>query len=68
MKVLINSVLALCALALLYLCYGSIMGPIEFDKERDLREKAKEFMIEENAIGFFDREDESRRNYNYLCR
>lgn len=39
MKVLINSVLALCAVALLYLCYGSIMGPIEFEKERDLREK-----------------------------
>ena len=27
----------------------------------DLREKAKEFMIEENVIGFLDREDESRR-------
>ncbi|MBQ8867090.1 MAG: hypothetical protein IJ013_05140 [Bacteroidaceae bacterium] len=39
MKVLINSVLALCALALLYLCYGSVMGPIEFEKERDAREK-----------------------------
>ena len=39
MKALINSVLALCAIALLYLCYGSIMGPIAFDKERDLREK-----------------------------
>ena len=39
MKVLINSVLALCAVALLYLCYGSIMGPIEFEKARDAREK-----------------------------
>lgn len=39
MKVLINSVLALCALALIYLCYGSVMGPIEFEKERDAREK-----------------------------
>ena len=39
MKVLINSILALCAVGLLYLCYGSIMGPIEFENERDLREK-----------------------------
>lgn len=40
MKTVINSVLVICALALVYICYGSIMGPINFDKQKDIREKA----------------------------
>ena len=32
--------LAACVIALIYICYGSIMGPIHFDEERKLREKA----------------------------
>ena len=34
MKTVINAILALCAIALVYICYGSIMGPINFDKEK----------------------------------
>ena len=39
MKTVINIVLAACAAALVYLCFGSIMGPINFDNTRDAREK-----------------------------
>ena len=31
--------MAACAAALVYVCYGSIMGPINFDNTRDAREK-----------------------------
>ena len=40
MKTVINLVLAACVVGLVYICYGSIMGPIEFDKEKAIREKA----------------------------
>lgn len=40
MKTVFNVVLGLCALALVYVCYRSIMGPIEFDEEKKVREKA----------------------------
>lgn len=40
MKTVINLVLAVCVIALVYICYGSIMGPINFDKEKAIREKA----------------------------
>ena len=39
MKTVINIVLGLCALALVYVCYGSIMGPINFENAKDAREK-----------------------------
>ena len=39
MKTVINIVLAVCAVALVYVCYGSIMGPINFDNTKDAREK-----------------------------
>ena len=39
MKTVFNIVLALCAVALVYVCYGSIMGPINFEKVQDAREK-----------------------------
>ena len=39
MKTVLNIVLADCAAALVYVCYGSIMGPINFDNTRDAREK-----------------------------
>ena len=38
MKTVINIVLAACAAALVYLCFGRIMGPINFDHTRDARE------------------------------
>ncbi|WP_300725811.1 hypothetical protein [uncultured Bacteroides sp.] len=40
MKTVINLVLAACVIALIYICYGSIMGPINFDKEKAIRDKA----------------------------
>ena len=40
MKTVINLVLAACAVVLVYICYGSIMGPINFDKEKKVREDA----------------------------
>lgn len=40
MKTVINAILALCAIALVYICYGSIMGTINFDKEKAIRDKA----------------------------
>ena len=39
MKTVINIVLAACAAALVYVCYGSIMGPINFENVRDAREE-----------------------------
>ena len=39
MKTVINIVLAACAAALVYVCYGSIMGPINFENAKDAREK-----------------------------
>ena len=40
MKTVINVVLGLCACALVYICYASIMGPINFDNEKKVRDKA----------------------------
>ena len=40
MKSLINAILVVCGLGLLYVCYSIIMDPINFQNERDVREKA----------------------------
>lgn len=34
MKTVFNVILGLCALVLIYICYASIMGPINFEKQR----------------------------------
>lgn len=39
MKTVVNIVLTLCILALVYVCYASIMGPINFDEQKKLRDK-----------------------------
>ena len=39
MKTVINLVLAACAIGLVYICYGSIMGPINFGETKKAREK-----------------------------
>ena len=39
MKKLVNIVLTLCVAGLAYICVGSIMGSINFVKEREIREK-----------------------------
>ena len=38
MKVTLNSLLAVAVVLLAYMCYRSVMGPIEFDKTREQRE------------------------------
>ncbi len=40
MKTVLNIVLAVCVVALVYICYASIMGPINFDAEKAIRDKA----------------------------
>ena len=40
MKTVFNIVLGLCALALVYICYASIMGPINFEKAKKQRDAA----------------------------
>ncbi len=40
MKTVFNIVLGLCAAALIYICYTSIMGPINFEKAKKQREQA----------------------------
>lgn len=39
MKTVINIVLIACVCVLAYICYGSIMGPIEFEQAQKAREK-----------------------------
>ncbi len=39
MKTVFNIILAACVIGLIYLCVESIMGPIEFNKEKDAREE-----------------------------
>ncbi|MDR0891757.1 MAG: hypothetical protein LBN24_04005 [Mediterranea sp.] len=38
MKAVLNIVLGLCAVALIYICYASIMGPINFENAQKARE------------------------------
>ena len=40
MKTVINLVLAVCVIGLVYICYGSVMGPINFENEKSIRDKA----------------------------
>ena len=40
MKTVFNIVLVLCAAALIYICYNSIMGPINFENAKKDREKS----------------------------
>ena len=40
MKTVINLVLAACVIGLVYICFGSIMGPINFENEKSVRDKA----------------------------
>ena len=55
MKAVINIILVACVVGLLYLCYASIMGPIEFEKAKKLREKeviARLIDIREAQVNF----------------
>ena len=40
MKTVFNASLAICIVALVYICYASIMGPINFQNEKDVRDAA----------------------------
>lgn len=39
MKTVINIILAACVAVLVYICYGSIMGPIEFEEAKTVRDR-----------------------------
>lgn len=39
MKTVFNIVLGVCAIALVYICYASIMGPINFEKAKSTETK-----------------------------
>lgn len=55
MKVVINCILAACVVGLIYLCYASIMGPINFEKTKELREEeiiARLIHIREAQVNF----------------
>lgn len=56
MKKAINIILGLCALALLYLCYVSIMDPIRFQKEKEVREAA----VKERLLQIKEAEEQYR--------
>ncbi len=58
MKRLINVILALCVIGLIYICYGSIMAPINFGKVKTLREneiKARLIDIRKAEVEFAKR-------------
>ena len=63
MKKVINLVLGLCALALLYLCYSSIMEPINFNKAKEMREAA----VKERLIQIRDAEEQYRLQKGEFC-
>ena len=63
MKKVINLVLGLCALALLYLCYSSIMEPINFNNEKEMREAA----VKERLIQIRDAEEQYRLQKGEFC-
>ena len=45
MKTVFNIVLVLCAAALIYICYNSIMGPINFENAKKERETIKQDIV-----------------------
>ena len=59
MKKAINVILGLCAVFLLYLCYESIMQPIQFNKEKDIREAA----VKARLIQIKDAEEQYRQQH-----
>lgn len=60
MKTAINVILGLCAVVLLYICYGSIMEPIHFNEEKAVREAA----VRERLIQIRDAQDQYRQQHD----
>ena len=66
MKKLVNIVLTLCVAGLAYICVGSIMGSINFGKEREMREKeiiARLIDIRTAQIAFRDYNHQNKGQY-----
>jgi hypothetical protein len=60
MKKVVNILLSLCIIAMIYVVYESIMGPIRFAKEKEIRDKAViEKLLEIKAV---------QNEYNNLLR
>lgn len=60
MKKAINVILGVCALALLYICYGSIMEPIRFNEERAMREAA----VKERLLQIREAQEQYRQQHD----
>lgn len=60
MRTVLNIVLAVCALVLVYVCYASIMGPINFDAEKAVRDRA----VEARLIDIRKAQNEYRNQHN----
>lgn len=66
MKKLVNIVLVLCVAGLAYICIGSIMGSINFGKEREAREKeiiARLIDIRTAQVAFRDNNNVNKGQY-----
>lgn len=63
MKKVINLVLGICVLGLLYISYSSIMEPINFNKQKDIREAA----VKERLIQIRDVQEQYRLQYGEFC-
>ena len=66
MKKLVNIVLVLCVAGLAYICVGSIMGSINFGKEREAREKeiiARLIDIRTAQVAFRDYNKQNKGQY-----
>lgn len=60
MKTVINAILVLCTLGLLWVCYSSIMGPINFEETQ----KARENVIKARLIDIRKAQVEYRTQHN----
>lgn len=64
MKTAINVTLGVCAVILLYLCYQSILQPIKFNEERDVREAA----VKARLLQLKEAEEQYRQqHYGEFC-
>ena len=71
MKVTFKILLVAAAILLAYMCYRSIMGPIEFNHERDAREeaiKARLIDIRKAQIEYKNRHKVHAANFDELSK
>lgn len=62
MKTVFNAILAICIVALAYICYASIMGPINFENEKAIRDAA----VQERLINIRKAQEQYRNLHNQM--